>query len=90
MLQVKRDFQLRKLSLSVANYGGHGLVIHRDSKENNPETPFKFAQKNLKKIESLLANFPEGHKQAALLSVLDLGQRQNRWLILYVIHEENI
>uniref|UniRef100_A0A915N101 [phosphatase 2A protein]-leucine-carboxy methyltransferase n=1 Tax=Meloidogyne javanica TaxID=6303 RepID=A0A915N101_MELJA len=89
MLQVNKAIfgSLRKLSLSVANCGGHGLVIHRDSKENNPETPFKFTQENLKKIESLLANFPEGHKQAALLPVLDLAQRQNRWLPISAMHE---
>ncbi|CAK5074773.1 unnamed protein product [Meloidogyne enterolobii] len=89
MLQVNKAVcaSLRKLSLSVAKCGGHGLVIHRDSKENNPETPFKFTQENLKKIESLLANFPEGHKQAALLPVLDLAQRQNRWLPISAMHE---
>uniref|UniRef100_A0A915P025 NADH dehydrogenase [ubiquinone] flavoprotein 2, mitochondrial n=1 Tax=Meloidogyne floridensis TaxID=298350 RepID=A0A915P025_9BILA len=89
MLQVNKAIfgSLRKLSLSVANCGGHGLVVHRDSKENNPETPFKFTQENLKKIESLLANFPEGHKQAALLPVLDLAQRQNRWLPISAMHE---
>nr|CAD2158475.1 unnamed protein product [Meloidogyne enterolobii] len=72
---------------NIADGIGHGLVVHRDSKENNPETPFKFTQENLKKIESLLANFPEGHKQAALLPVLDLAQRQNRWLPISAMHE---
>ena len=33
------------------------------------------------RVESILANYPEGHKQAAMMPILDLAQRQNdNWL----------
>ena len=34
----------------------------------------------LQRIEAIVKNYPEGHKAAALLPVLDLAQRQNGWL----------
>lgn len=32
------------------------------------------------RIEAIANNFPEGHRSAAVMSVLDLAQRQNGWL----------
>ena len=32
------------------------------------------------RIEAVVKNYPEGHKAAAVLPVLDLAQRQNGWL----------
>ena len=54
--------------------------MHRDTPENNPETPFDFTPENYKRIEAIVKNYPEGHKAAAVLPVLDLAQRQNGWL----------
>lgn len=34
----------------------------------------------LQRIEAIVKNYPEGHKAAAVLPVLDLAQRQNGWL----------
>ncbi|NXR98116.1 NDUV2 dehydrogenase, partial [Oxylabes madagascariensis] len=53
---------------------------HRDSPENNPDTPFEFTPENLKRIEAIINNYPEGHKSAAVMAVLDLAQRQHGWL----------
>ncbi|KAG8519738.1 NADH dehydrogenase [ubiquinone] flavoprotein 2, mitochondrial [Galemys pyrenaicus] len=53
---------------------------HRDTPENNPDTPFDFTPENYKRIEAIVKNYPEGHKAAAVLPVLDLAQRQNGWL----------
>lgn len=62
-------------------YGGGGqLFVHRDSPENNPDTPFEFSGDNLKRVEAILKNYPEGHKAAAVIPVLDLAQRQHGWL----------
>lgn len=44
------------------SFSGHGLQVHRDSLDNNPDTPFQFTPENLKKIDALLSNFPDGHK----------------------------
>ncbi|KAG5199257.1 hypothetical protein JEQ12_006957 [Ovis aries] len=56
------------------------LFVHRDTPENNPETPFDFISENYKRIEAIVKNYPGGHKAAVLLPVLDLAQRQNGWL----------
>ena len=42
--------------------------------------PFDFTPENYKRIEAIVKNYPEGHKAAAVLPVLDLAQRQNGWL----------
>ncbi|XP_010144773.1 PREDICTED: NADH dehydrogenase [ubiquinone] flavoprotein 2, mitochondrial, partial [Eurypyga helias] len=53
---------------------------HRDSPENNPDTPFEFTPENQKRIEAIVNNYPGGHKSAAVMAVLDLAQRQHGWL----------
>ena len=60
--------------------GGTNLFIHRHTADNNPDTPFEFAPETLKRIESILSIYPEGHKAAAVIPVLDLAQRQHGWL----------
>ncbi|XP_010583117.1 PREDICTED: NADH dehydrogenase [ubiquinone] flavoprotein 2, mitochondrial isoform X4 [Haliaeetus leucocephalus] len=55
-------------------------VHHRDSPENNPDTPFEFTPENQKRIEAIINNYPGGHKSAAVMAVLDLAQRQHGWL----------
>lgn len=34
----------------------------------------------LQRIDAILSMYPEGHKQAATIPVLDLAQRQQGWL----------
>ncbi|EMP33421.1 NADH dehydrogenase [ubiquinone] flavoprotein 2 [Chelonia mydas] len=53
---------------------------HRDTPENNPDTPFDFTPENYKRIEAIVNHYPEGHRSAAVMPVLDLAQRQNGWL----------
>uniref|UniRef100_A0ABI7W9K3 NADH dehydrogenase [ubiquinone] flavoprotein 2, mitochondrial n=1 Tax=Felis catus TaxID=9685 RepID=A0ABI7W9K3_FELCA len=65
---------------AVQNGAGGALFVHRDTPENNPDTPFDFTPENYKRIEAIVGNYPEGHKAAAVLPVLDLAQRQNGWL----------
>ena len=73
--------QSRPLHGSTALCGGDGqLVVHRDSPENNPNTPFSFTPENLKRVDVILAIYPAGHKAAAVIPVLDLAQRQHGWL----------
>lgn len=72
---------LRSFHTAAALRGGDGQIfVHRDSTDNNPDTPFSFTEANLKRVEAILANYPEGHKTAALIPVLDLAQRQHGWL----------
>ncbi|GAA6098236.1 NADH dehydrogenase [ubiquinone] flavoprotein 2, mitochondrial [Tachysurus ichikawai] len=72
--------QLRSLHGSAVRAGAGGIFQHRDTQENNPDTPFEFTSENLKRVEAIIKNYPEGHKQAATIPVLDLAQRQHGWL----------
>ncbi|KAK1173714.1 NADH dehydrogenase [ubiquinone] flavoprotein 2, mitochondrial-like [Acipenser oxyrinchus oxyrinchus] len=74
--------QTRYLHQTAVRAGGGGaLFVHRDTPENNPDTPFEFTPENLTRIEAILSNYPEGHKAAGTIPVLDLAQRQNNgWL----------
>lgn len=56
------------------------LFIHRDTEENNPNIPFEFTAENLKRAESIISIYPEGHEAAAVIPLLDLAQRQYGWL----------
>ncbi|MEE6464460.1 hypothetical protein FKM82_006265 [Ascaphus truei] len=59
---------------------GGASFAHKDTPENNPDTPFDFTADSYKKIDSILGNYPEGHKAGAVIPVLDLAQRQHGWL----------
>ena len=59
------------------------LFVHRDTEENHADIPFEFTPENIQRIEAIMSNYPEGHKEAALIPVLDLAQRQHGgWLPL--------
>ncbi|XP_027446475.2 NADH dehydrogenase [ubiquinone] flavoprotein 2, mitochondrial-like [Zalophus californianus] len=72
---------------AVQNGAGGALFVHRDTPENNPDTPFDFTPENFKRIEAIVKNYPEGHKAAAVLPVLDLAQRQNGWLSISAMNK---
>uniref|UniRef100_A0A8C7KH90 NADH dehydrogenase [ubiquinone] flavoprotein 2, mitochondrial n=1 Tax=Oncorhynchus kisutch TaxID=8019 RepID=A0A8C7KH90_ONCKI len=72
--------QVRSVHRSAARAGAGGIFVHRDTPENNPDTPFEFTAENLKRIDAIISMYPEGHKQAATIPVLDLAQRQHGWL----------
>ena len=38
---------------------------------------FKFSEENTEKAKKIVARYPEGRQQSAVLALLDLGQRQN-------------
>ncbi|XP_043922469.1 NADH dehydrogenase [ubiquinone] flavoprotein 2, mitochondrial [Protopterus annectens] len=65
---------------AVRTGAGGALFVHRDTAENNPSTPFDFTPENYKRVETIIGNYPEGHKSAAVIPVLDLAQRQHGWL----------
>nr|XP_014122296.1 NADH dehydrogenase [ubiquinone] flavoprotein 2, mitochondrial [Zonotrichia albicollis] len=72
--------QIRYLHGTAERNASGALFVHRDSPENNPDTPFEFTPDNLKRIDAIINNYPEGHKSAAVMAVLDLAQRQHGWL----------
>jgi NADH dehydrogenase (ubiquinone) flavoprotein 2 len=63
------------------------LFVHRDTPENNSDIEFVFSAENKKRAESILAIYPDGHKRAAVIPLLDLAQRQNGgWLPISGMH----
>ncbi|CAJ0578585.1 unnamed protein product, partial [Mesorhabditis spiculigera] len=76
-----------RASFSQVRFGGTGLMVHRESKDNNLGIKFKFTEENMKRIEAIKNIYPEGHKSAALIPVLDLAQRQHGWLPISAMHE---
>uniref|UniRef100_A0A8D3ANS2 NADH dehydrogenase [ubiquinone] flavoprotein 2, mitochondrial n=1 Tax=Scophthalmus maximus TaxID=52904 RepID=A0A8D3ANS2_SCOMX len=64
--------QVRSLHRSAARAGAGGIFVHRDTPDNNPDIPFEFTEENKKRIEAIISMYPEGHKQAATIPVLDL------------------
>ena len=67
-------------STSVARGGDNQLFVHRDTPDNNPDVPFEFSAESMKRIEAIITNYPEAHKAAAVIPVLDIAQRQHGWL----------
>ncbi|KAL3859366.1 hypothetical protein ACJMK2_009590 [Sinanodonta woodiana] len=63
------------------------LFVHRDSPNNNPDTPFEFSPENMKRAELIIKNYPEGHQSAAVIPLLDLAQRQHGWVPISAMHK---
>ena len=66
----------------MQNGAGAALFVHRDTLENNPDTPFDFIPENSKRTEATIKkkkkNYPAEHKAVAVLPLLDLAQTE--WL----------
>merc|ERR1711970_597066 len=59
-----------------------------DTPENNSDIPFEFNAENVKRANAIMSIYPEGHKRAAVIPLLDLAQRQvGGWLPLTAMHE---
>lgn len=61
--------------------------MHRDSPDDNPDIKFEFTPDNIKRVDAILAIYPEGHKRAAMIPLLDLAQRQHGWLPISAMHK---
>lgn len=65
-----------------------GLNVHRDSAENTHDTPFDFTDENYEKIAVILKRYPKNYAASAVISLLDLAQRQNGgWLPLAAMNK---
>jgi len=63
------------------------LMVHRDSPDNNPNIPFKFNSQNEKLMKEILLRYPSQYKKAAVMPLLDLGQRQHGFTSISVMNE---
>lgn len=71
----------RCISTSACRLSSDKEFVHRDTRENNPDVKFDFTPENYKRVEAILSMYPEGHKAAATIPLLDLAQRQHDgWL----------
>lgn len=52
------------------------VAVHRDTPDNNPSVPFEFTAENLERAKDITAKYPPQYKKAAVMPLLDLGQRQ--------------
>ncbi len=63
------------------------LHQHRDTPVNNPSIPFSFNAINQKLIAEILKRYPPQYKKAAVMPLLDLGQRQHGFTSISVMNE---
>ncbi|VEU34619.1 unnamed protein product [Pseudo-nitzschia multistriata] len=57
--------------------------FHLESKDNNETTFFDFTDENYERANRILQKYPDNYRQAAMIPLLDLAQRQNGgWLPL--------
>jgi len=78
---------IRYFQTTAKHNGGGGIFVHRDSPENNSDTPFIFTEENKARADAILSIYPDGHKRAAVIPLLDLAQRQNGgWLPISAMH----
>ncbi|GAB0094461.1 NADH dehydrogenase [Sergentomyia squamirostris] len=92
MLSKSRSFLQKvwgssRLLQTSATQCSDSLFVHRDTPEDNPNIPFEFTPENKKRIEAIMSIYPEGHKRAAMIPLLDLAQRQQGWLPISAMHK---
>ncbi|KAF1832312.1 hypothetical protein BDW02DRAFT_571137 [Decorospora gaudefroyi] len=80
--------QWRAFSVSRPAWNESGsLNVHRDTPENNPKIPFKFTPQNEELIKEVVSRYPSQYKKAAVMPLLDLGQRQHGFCSISVMNE---
>ena len=78
----------RCISTSSGRLASDKEFVHRDTTKNNPDVKFDFTPENYKRVQAILAMYPEGHKSAAVIPLLDLAQRQHDgWLPLSAMNK---
>ncbi|RVX69889.1 NADH-ubiquinone oxidoreductase 24 kDa subunit, mitochondrial [Exophiala mesophila] len=80
------SFHPRQFSSTPTTYS-ETLSVHRNTPENNPSIPFKFNETNLRIIDEILKRYPPQYKKAAVMPLLDLGQRQHGFTSISVMNE---
>ncbi|KAL8759814.1 MAG: hypothetical protein Q9184_003514 [Pyrenodesmia sp. 2 TL-2023] len=78
--------QWRSLSTTPC-VASEALQVHRDSPINNPSIPFQFSALNQRLIAEILKRYPPQYKKAAVMPLLDLGQRQHGFTSISVMNE---
>jgi hypothetical protein len=88
LIAVSSPLIARCISTSSGRFSSDKEFVHRDTTQNNPDVKFDFTPENHKRVEAILTMYPEGHKAAAVIPLLDLAQRQhNNWLPLSAMNK---
>ncbi|KAF9901295.1 hypothetical protein BX616_002308, partial [Lobosporangium transversale] len=77
---AKRTISSSRIALSDK------LFVHRDTPDNNVNVRFEFTPENLERAKEIMAKYPPQYKKAAIMPLLDLGQRQLGWTSLPVMN----
>jgi len=87
--RVSRQFQRAQWrAFSVSRpVRSDSLFVHRDTPENNAKIPFEFTAQNLELIKEIVSRYPSQYKKAAVMPLLDLGQRQHGFTSISVMNE---
>ncbi|OBZ75054.1 NADH-ubiquinone oxidoreductase subunit, mitochondrial [Grifola frondosa] len=78
-LNLSRSLASVRSISSTASRRSDALFVHRDTPYNNP--------KNFKRAQEIISHYPPQYKKAAVIPLLDLGQRQNKgWTSISVMN----
>lgn len=62
------------------------ISVHRDSEADNQKMSFEFTPDNLKRADEIISKYPPQYKKAAVMPLLDLGQRQHGFTSIAVMN----
>lgn len=86
-VRVRRAPIMARTISSSSSRASDALFVHRDTPYNNSSIPFSFTPENMKKAEEIISHYPPQYKKAAIIPLLDLGQRQNKgWTSISVMN----
>jgi len=89
---LKRAPALRSLAAkrcisTTTSRRSDALFNHRDTPYNNPKIPFEFDAANKERAKEIISRYPPQYKKAAVIPLLDLGQRQNKgWTSISIMN----
>ena len=80
---LQKTLQVAQRAAPLARSAG-GFASHKDPRGDHDEhANFAFNEENQKKVGEIIAKYPEGYQQSAVMPLLDLAQRQcGGWLPL--------
>ena len=50
---------------------------HRNTEDNNDETPFEFSKENYEHVNKIISKYPSNYKESAVIPLLFVAQKQN-------------
>ncbi|TFK93134.1 hypothetical protein K466DRAFT_538425 [Polyporus arcularius HHB13444] len=85
--RIPRPCPAARCISSSAPRRSDALFVHRDTPYNNPKIAFEFSPENLRRAQEIISHYPPQYKKAAVIPLLDLGQRQNKgWTSISVMN----